>query len=51
MQLFTIGLLELNPDGTPRLDASGQPIETYTQDTVSQLSRVLTGWNFDLMRR
>ncbi|MBL8361319.1 MAG: DUF1800 domain-containing protein [Rubrivivax sp.] len=50
MQLFTIGLLELNPDGTPRLDASGQPIETYTQDTVSQLSRVLTGWNFDYPR-
>ncbi|MFM1749303.1 MAG: hypothetical protein RLZZ188_2969, partial [Verrucomicrobiota bacterium] len=29
MQLFTIGLNELNPDGTLRLDPSGQPIPTY----------------------
>lgn len=45
MQLFSIGLYELNPDGTKKLDPSGNPIETYTQDTVTQLARVFTGWN------
>jgi uncharacterized protein (DUF1800 family) len=50
MQLFTIGLLELNPDGTPRLDTHGQPIETYTQDTVTNLARVFTGWKNDAPR-
>jgi uncharacterized protein (DUF1800 family) len=48
MQLFTIGLIELNPDGTPALTAQGQAIETYTQQDVSQLARVFTGWNADL---
>jgi len=46
MQLFTIGLLELNIDGTPRL-SGGRPIETYTQDDVTNLARVFTGWDFD----
>ncbi len=46
MQLFTIGLLELNIDGTPRL-SGGRPIETYTQDDVTHLARVFTGWDFD----
>lgn len=41
MQLFTIGLLKLNPDGTP---AGG---ETYSTDDVSQLARVFTGWDLD----
>jgi uncharacterized protein (DUF1800 family) len=44
MQLFTIGLYELNADGTPKRDGSGQPIETYQQETVTQLARVFTGW-------
>lgn len=47
MQLFSIGLVELAPDGSTRLDAQGLPIETYTLDTVSQLARVFTGWNVD----
>ena len=46
MQLFTIGLNELNPDGTLRLDPNGQPIPTYTQDTIVQLAKVFTGWGF-----
>jgi len=50
MQLFSIGLQELNPDGSLRLDAQRQPIETYTQDTVTQLARVFTGWNLNLPR-
>ena len=46
MQLFTIGLQELNADGSPRLNA-GAPIETYTPDDVSGMARVWTGWNLD----
>jgi uncharacterized protein (DUF1800 family) len=46
MQLFTIGLVQLNPDGTPRVDGSGRPIPTYTQDEVSELARVFTGYDF-----
>ncbi len=47
MQLFTIGLHKLNPDGTEKLDASGKPIETYTPSDVSNLARVFTGYDFD----
>ena len=47
MQLFTIGLHELNPDGTEKKDAKGNPIETYTNEDVEGLSKVFTGWNFD----
>ncbi|WP_207764804.1 DUF1800 domain-containing protein [Hyphococcus luteus] len=43
MQLFTIGLLELEPDGEVRLDGSGDPIETYTNDDVTELAKVFTG--------
>ncbi len=45
LQLFTIGLNQLNIDGSPQLDARGQPIPTYTQDTVTNFARVFTGWN------
>ncbi|MEA3031716.1 MAG: hypothetical protein QOJ53_640 [Sphingomonadales bacterium] len=44
MQLFTIGLLKLNPDGSVQANA-GVPIETYTQDDITGLARVFTGWN------
>jgi uncharacterized protein (DUF1800 family) len=50
MQLFTIGLYELNTDGSLRLGTNGQPIETYTQDTVTNLARVFTGWKNDTPR-
>ena len=45
MQLFTIGLIELNPDGTPRL-VNGAPVETYTDADVVGLSRVFTGFSW-----
>lgn len=45
MQLFTIGLHELNPDGTVKLDAKGRPIETYTNDDIKGLAKVFTGWS------
>ena len=47
MQLFTIGLLKLNNDGTVQTNGSGAGIETYTQDDVSGLARVFTGWDLD----
>jgi len=43
MQLFTIGLLELQPNGEPRLDGAGQPIETYDNTDVTELAKVFTG--------
>ncbi|NNC89448.1 MAG: DUF1800 family protein [Akkermansiaceae bacterium] len=43
MQLFSIGLLELNMDGTPVLDVHGNPVETYTNDDIQQVARVFTG--------
>ena len=46
MQLFTIGLVELNPDGTVRTDARGQEIPTYDQDIIEGFARVFTGWNY-----
>ncbi len=47
MQLFTIGLHELNADGTPRLDANNHPIETYGQSDITNLARVFTGYDWD----
>jgi uncharacterized protein (DUF1800 family) len=42
-QLFSIGLWELNPDGTRKLDAFGQPIPTYGNAQVTEFARVFTG--------
>lgn len=46
MQLFTVGLKELNQDGSPKLDAQGQPISTYNQNTVKEFARALTGLTY-----
>ncbi len=45
LQLFTIGLYQLNIDGTLKLDAAGKPIETYDNTDIQGLARVFTGWN------
>jgi uncharacterized protein (DUF1800 family) len=45
MQLFTIGLKELNQDGSPKQDAMGAVIETYTSDTIREYAKVFTGWH------
>lgn len=47
MQLFTIGLYQLNNDGSQKLDTTGQPIPTYDLTTVTEVAKVFTGWNFD----
>jgi uncharacterized protein (DUF1800 family) len=46
MQLFSIGLLQLEPDGTPTL-VGGKVVETYTPADVSGLAKVFTGWSWD----
>ena len=46
MQLFSIGLVELNTDGTEKLDLQGQPIPTYDQDVIEGFAHVYTGWTF-----
>ncbi|NGP52419.1 DUF1800 domain-containing protein [Thioalkalivibrio sp. XN8] len=46
MQLFTIGLVELEPDGTVRTDARGDPIPTYDQAVIEGFAHVFTGWHF-----
>jgi uncharacterized protein (DUF1800 family) len=43
LQLFSIGLVELNMDGSPKLDAQGQQIETYSNADIEGLARVFTG--------
>jgi len=45
MQLFSIGLVRLNTDGTRMLSA-GQPIPTYNTDTIRGFAHVFTGWNY-----
>lgn len=45
LQLFSIGLDQLNPDGTPVL-VNGQPVPTYNQATVRGFAHVFTGWNW-----
>jgi len=46
LQLFSIGLAQLNPDGSQQVDANNMPIPTYTQDTIIGFAHVFTGWAF-----
>jgi uncharacterized protein (DUF1800 family) len=45
LQLFSIGLNFLQPDGTLKLDGNGLPIPTYQQTTITNFAHVFTGWN------
>lgn len=45
MQLFSIGLVQLNADGTPAL-VNGRAVETYTPADISGLAKVFTGWSW-----
>lgn len=47
MQLFSIGLVMLNQDGSIQTDGSGQPIPTYDQDIIKAFARVFTGWTYN----
>jgi uncharacterized protein (DUF1800 family) len=46
MQLFTIGLFELNPDGTPRLDSQGNEIPTYSNADIREFAKIFTGLSY-----
>lgn len=46
MQLFSIGLYELNQDGTRVLDAAGRPVPTYDNGTIREFAKVFTGLSF-----
>jgi uncharacterized protein (DUF1800 family) len=46
MQLFSIGLVELNIDGTEVLDGNNQPIPTYDQSVIEGFAHVFTGWTW-----
>ena len=50
MQLFSIGVAALNVDGSVQRTAGGAVIESYTQDTVTNLARVFTGWTREFRR-
>lgn len=44
MQLFTIGLVQLNNDGSVKKDSSNNPIPTYSNDDVTNVARAISGW-------
>lgn len=46
MQLFSIGLYQLEPDGRVKLGADGKPIETYTGEDIAGLAKVFTGFSW-----
>jgi uncharacterized protein (DUF1800 family) len=46
LQLFSIGLVALNPDGTQQVDASGAPIATFDGATIEGFASVFTGWTY-----
>lgn len=46
MQLFSIGLYQLNSDGSVVKDSSGNPRPAYTQRDIEEYARVFTGWNY-----
>ena len=48
MQLFTIGLYQLNDDGSQKLDSTGQPIPTYSNTDVEGLAAVFTGFSWNI---
>jgi uncharacterized protein (DUF1800 family) len=49
LQLFSIGLWELDADGTPILDASGARIPSYDQNVVEGFAHVFTGWTYPVL--
>ncbi len=46
MQLFTLGLTQLNPDGSAVLDSNKNPVATYDQAVVTSQAKAFTGWTY-----
>lgn len=47
LQLFTVGLVKLNADGTPDTNPDGSQMELYDNDDITELAKVFTGLSFD----
>ncbi|ESP93439.1 DUF1800 domain-containing protein [Pseudoalteromonas luteoviolacea] len=47
LQLFTLGVVALNNDGTEKLNESGEKVELYNNTDITGLARVFTGLNLD----
>lgn len=46
LQLFSIGLVELNIDGSAKTGGDGKPIPTYTETEVKGFAKAFSGWTF-----
>lgn len=46
MQLFSLGPVQLNADGSAKVDAAGVPLPAYTQTDIDNIARALTGWTY-----
>ncbi|MBX3675203.1 MAG: DUF1800 family protein [Burkholderiales bacterium] len=46
LQLFSIGLVRLNLDGTPVPGTDGKPVPTYDEDVVQGFAKAFSGWSF-----
>jgi uncharacterized protein (DUF1800 family) len=46
LQLFSVGTVMLNQDGSVKRDASNKPIPSYNEDVVKGFAKALTGWHF-----
>jgi uncharacterized protein (DUF1800 family) len=51
LQLFSMGPILLNMDGTPVVDGNGVPVPSYTETDVKEVARALAGWHVDYNRR
>ncbi|MEM7610140.1 MAG: DUF1800 domain-containing protein [Pseudomonadota bacterium] len=47
MQLFSIGLFELNIDGSAVRDSNGDPVPAYTNDDIREFAKIFTGFSYD----
>ena len=43
---FTLGLVQLNPNGSTVVDKNGVPVPTYNESTVTNLAKAVTGWTY-----
>jgi uncharacterized protein (DUF1800 family) len=46
LQLFSIGPVRLNSDGSMQLDSRGAPLPAYSQQTIQGFAHTFTGWTF-----
>ncbi|MGE3275912.1 MAG: DUF1800 family protein [Vicinamibacterales bacterium] len=46
LQLFSLGIWQLEQDGTLTVDGQGNPIPVYDQNTIREVARALSGWTY-----